>query len=245
MDSRVVLVSGGSKGLGLGIVKECLAAGWSVATFSRSATAAIGLLERQYPENFFYAEGDQAEEGAAKKIVDAAGDRFGHIDALVNNAAIAYDGLLATMRPSDLTHLVQVNITSTLLLTRECIRRFLILPRTRRKSIVNISSVVSVSGYRGLAAYGATKSAMLGLTLSLARELGPANVTVNAILPGYLDTDMSQSLSETQRKSIVRRTALGRLGSTEDITPAVRFLLSDEASFITGQNFIIDGGASC
>ncbi len=111
-------------------------------------------------------------------------------------------------------------------------------------AIINISSIIGERGFSGLAGYAATKAGMLGMTRALARELGPRNIRVNAIAPGYLDTEMSQELSETQRSQIVRRTPLGRLGKIDDITPVADFLLSPSAAFITGQVITVDGGAT-
>jgi 3-oxoacyl-[acyl-carrier protein] reductase len=130
-------------------------------------------------------------------------------------------------------------------MSREVTREFLRMPKSRPKWILNISSIVGLTGFRGLSVYSSTKSAMLGLTRSLARELGPANIVVNAVLPGFLTTEMSSSLEVDQRNQIVRRTPLGRLGNVEDVVPVVRFLLSPDSRFITGQYIIVDGGATC
>ncbi|ABF40376.1 short-chain dehydrogenase/reductase SDR [Candidatus Koribacter versatilis Ellin345] len=245
MERRAVIVSGGSKGLGLGIVRACLKEGYNVCTFSRSQTKEITALLKEYPDNLHYLVADQKDPGSAAAVVKAARQRFHHIHALVNNAAVGYDGLLAIMPPHRIEELIQINVTSSLLLTRECVREFLRLPRTEPKTIVSISSIVSLTGYRGLSAYAATKSAMIGMTKSLAREIAPANVTVNAVLPGFLETEMTGSLGEAQRASVLRRVPLGRMGTTEDVLPMVLFLMGEGARFITGQTFVVDGGSSC
>jgi 3-oxoacyl-[acyl-carrier protein] reductase len=245
MRERVVLVSGGSKGLGLAIVEDCVRQGWAVATFSRSKSPRMEEMEAQRPECFLHFCGDLSDKEFPERALKLVKQKFGGLHALVNNAAVASDGMLATMPGSAIEELVQINLTGTLLLSRECIREFLRQPHAQPKWIVNISSIVALSGFRGLSVYSATKSATTGLTRSLARELGPANVTVNAVLPGFLLTEMSSGLEDRQREQIVRRTPLGRLGEVGDVIPLVRFLLGAEARFVTGQCFVVDGGATC
>lgn len=242
---NAVLISGGSKGLGLSIAQHCLYAGWRVGTFSRTATPEIRRLVKQYPDALHYFEGDMADPGLADRAVGEMKSRFGGMNALINNAAIAHDGLLATLSPERIVQMVQINVVSSLLLSRACSREFLRLPVTSVKSIVSISSIASLNGFKGLSAYAATKAALLGMTRSLARELGPTKVTVNAVLPGFLATDMSKSLTSEQQEQIARRTPLGRLGTGDDVAPLVTFLIGPGGRFITGQSFIVDGGSSC
>ena len=139
--------------------------------------------------------------------------------------------------------LVQINLSGTLKLSRQVIRSMLLAPGPG--VILNISSIIGLRGYRGLAAYAATKAGMDGITRALARELGSRKIRVNSIAPGYLTTEMTGELDEEQRQQIVRRTPLGRLGTPEDVLGSVRFLLSDAAEFITGQTLVIDGGITC
>jgi len=245
MEKRVVLISGGSKGLGLAIVEDCLRQGWSVATFSRSRTSRMDELTASTPDRFLHFCGDLSDPELPSLAVQKTRSAFGGMDALINNAAVAFDGMLAVMPPTTIHQLVQTNITSALMMSREAAREFLRMPKGRAKWILNISSIVGLTGFRGLSVYSSTKSAMLGLTRSLARELGPANIAVNAVLPGFLTTEMSSTLEGDQRKQIVRRTPLGRLGDVEDVVPVVRFLLSPDSRFITGQYIIVDGGATC
>ena len=245
MNEKVVLVSGGSRGLGLAIVEDCLRQGWSVATFSRAVTPRMEELQKETPDRFLYFCGDLSDIELPERAVQQVKAKFGGLQALINNAALASDWMLAIMPSREIHQLVQVNLTAALLLSRECSREFLRQPTSQPKWILNISSIVGFRGFRGLSVYSSTKSALLGLTRSLARELGPANTTVNAILPGFLLTDMSGRLESRQRDQIVRRTPLGRLGDVADVVPIVRFLLSSEGRFITGQCLVVDGGASC
>jgi 3-oxoacyl-[acyl-carrier protein] reductase len=169
-------------------------------------------------------------------------DRFGRIDVLVNNLGIAVDGVLPTMRTQDISQGVQVNLTAALVLSQACSR---VMLRQGRGCIVNISSVNAIRGHTGVAVYSATKAGLDGLTRSLARELGPRNIRVNSVAPGYFESEMARGVTEEQKQRIVRRTPLGRLASAEDIANAVYFLVSEQASFITGQILVVDGGITC
>jgi 3-oxoacyl-[acyl-carrier protein] reductase len=201
-------------------------------------------LWAEFPNRFLHFRGDLSDPEFAEDAVHQTRSAFGSPNVLINNAALAFDGVLATMPASSIQQLVQVNLTSTLLLSRACIREFLRMPATAPKWILNISSIVALSGFRGLSVYSSTKAALLGLTRSLARELGPSNTTVNAILPGFLITDMSSSMEGPQRNQIIRRTPLGRLGEVADVVPVVQFMLSPGSRFITGQCIVVDGGAT-
>jgi 3-oxoacyl-[acyl-carrier protein] reductase len=161
-------------------------------------------------------------------------------DVLINNAAIASDGLLATQSEQSIREVIDVNLIGTLLLTKRWVRARL----TKQKSgcIVNISSIIGMRGYAGLAAYSATKAGLDGITRALARELGPKQFRVNSVLPGYVETDMSRLLTAPQRDQIIRRTPLGRLATATDISSVVAFLVSPAAGFVTGQCITVDGG---
>jgi 3-oxoacyl-[acyl-carrier protein] reductase len=202
-------------------------------------------LTAQASGRFLHFCGDLSDPELPALAVERTKAAFGGLDTLVNNAALRIDGVLATMPPASIQPLVQANLTSNLLMCREATREFMRLPLSRPKWILNISSIAGLSGFRGLSVYSSTKAALLGLTRSLARELGPTNVIVNAVLPGFIITDMSNSIEKPQREEMVRRTPLGRLGEVADVIPVVRFLLSPESRFITGQCLIVDGGATC
>jgi 3-oxoacyl-[acyl-carrier protein] reductase len=161
-------------------------------------------------------------------------------DCLINNVGLAYDGLLATQGESSIAQIIQANLVSTLLITKRYIRE-----RLKCRSvgqIVNISSIIGIRGYVGLAAYSASKAGLDGMTRSLARELGPKGFRVNSILPGYMETDMSKSLRSDQKQQIINRTPLSRLATVDDVIPVIEFIISDSAKFITGQSIVIDGG---
>ena len=184
---------------------------------------------------------DAADAAALRSFVQATYDRFGRIDCLVNNAAVAHDGLLATLPDEQIDQTLEVNLRAALLLAKECIRLMLLADGG---AIVSISSIVGEHGFSGLATYSATKAGLIGMSRALARELGPRNIRVNAVAPGYLETELSKSLSPQQREQIIRRTPLGRLGRVEDVIPVVDFLLSPAGAFITGQVLTVDGGAT-
>nr|CRH07782.1 Putative Short-chain dehydrogenase/reductase [Candidatus Magnetococcus massalia] len=236
----IILVSGGSRGLGLAICRDLLEAGERVVAFSRRSTDEAEALKQAFPEHFHFLEADLSAKGSMGTLVQQV-EEIGSIAALINNAAVAPDGLLATMDEADVGRTLDINVTGTLALTKQVIRRMMLRKRGR---IINISSVIGQRGFSGLVAYAASKAAIEGATRALAREVGRAGITVNAIAPGYLETEMSEGLGDTQRQQIIRRTPLGRLGEVGDITGTVRFFLSKEAGFITGQTLIIDGGMS-
>lgn len=242
MSARVVVVSGGSKGLGQGIAQELLATGETVATFSRGKTPFISMCEEKYPERFAWSAVDAADDKALRLFVSQTVARFGRIDVLINNAAIAIDGVLGMMKEPDIHKVVDVNLTSMLCLTRACVRPML---AAASGNIINISSITGIRGYTGLAVYSATKAAAIGMTNSLARELGSRGIRVNCLAPGFFETELSHGLTEKQRTQIARRTPLGRLGKTEDILGSVRFLMSPDSNFITGATIVVDGGLTC
>lgn len=236
-----VILSGGSRGLGQAICESLLADGYQVATFSRSRTDFIDQAAKTYGDRFYYDVVDAAQPDSLRKFVHASHQRFGQVDALINNAAIAIDGVLALANDEDLERMLDINLKASLLLAKECSR--LMLAR-RSGVILNVSSIIALRGFSGLVGYAATKAGMVGMTRALARELGGRGIRVNAIAPGYLETEMSEGLSDEQRQQITRRTPLGRLGHAADVVPWVKFLLSPESGFVTGQVIAIDGGSS-
>ncbi|HEY6132056.1 MAG TPA: 3-oxoacyl-ACP reductase FabG [Halioglobus sp.] len=239
---KVVLISGGSKGLGAGLVDNFLQRGYKVATCSRNATEKTEHWQKKYGENFYFEALSLGDKPACKQFVQNIQHRLGDINILVNNAGVANTAVLALTDDDAIDRLVDTNLKGTFYLTRLVCRPMLSLGWGR---IINISSIVGLSGYRGLSVYSATKAGLDGFTRSLARELGSRNITVNSVAPGYLTTEMTEELGERQRRQIVSRTPLGRMGTAEDVAGAVLFLAGHDAEFITGQVLVVDGGISC
>src|SRR5664280_1552046 len=244
---RTILVTGGSRGLGLALVRTLLAEGYRVGTCSRSLTDVLRQLLAE-PANQGRVHWRECEVGN-----EPSEDKYFHefmgwsgkegFYGLVNNAGIAKEGILATFPNVESARILNVNLIAALRMARRALQVLLTRPGAGR--IVNISSIIALRGYTGLAAYSASKAGLDGLTRALAREVGRRGITVNSVAPGYLRTDMSATLSGEQLNQIIRRTPLLRLGAADDITPVVRFLLSEEARFITGHTLIVDGGISC
>jgi 3-oxoacyl-[acyl-carrier protein] reductase len=240
--SKTALISGGSKGLGAGIVQCFLDQGYKVATFSRATTPQIEAWQKEFPKHFYFEALSITDREATKKYVANVESVFGRIDVLVNNAGVAHTSLLALTSDEALDNLIDINLKGSFFLARQVSRSMLALGWGR---IINVSSIVGLSGYRGLSIYSATKAGLDGFTRSLARELGARNITVNSVAPGYLTTEMTHELDSRQTRQIIGRTPLGRLGNPEDVAEVVAFLASEKAGFITGQVIVIDGGISC
>ncbi len=236
---RVALITGGSRGLGAGMVTAFLDADYCVETCSRSSTDAVREWESVHPDRFHFTAADVSQPHDADRFVKEATARRGRIDVLVNNAGVARDGVISLFRDEPIDQVIDLNLKGTIYVTRAASR---VMLRRHAGSIVNISSVVGLSGYRGLSVYSATKAALDGFTRALARELGSRGITVNSVAPGYLRTEMSHGLDEDQLGQITRRTPLGRLGDPEDVARAVLFLVDPSNRFITGQVLVVDGG---
>jgi 3-oxoacyl-[acyl-carrier protein] reductase len=240
---KIALVSGGSRGLGAELVAGFLGRRYGVATLSRTKTAFIAdMLRKRTARQFLWRSVDGRDPEALQAFVKEAGEVLGRIDVLVNNAGIAIEGILPTMRMREIIEMIEANLTAALVLARACSRFML---RQGSGCIVNISSVHALRGHSGVAAYSATKAALDGLTRSLARELGPRRIRVNSVAPGFFETDMVAAMSKDQKERIAQRTPLRRLARVDEIADAVQFLASDQASFITGQTLVVDGGITC
>ncbi|HEU5006486.1 MAG TPA: 3-oxoacyl-ACP reductase FabG [Jatrophihabitantaceae bacterium] len=239
--ARVVIITGGSRGLGAGIVQSFLDSGDRVATCARSRTAQIDkwLDDPATADRLIFHEVDLSDRPATAAFVQDVVARWGGVDVLVNNAGVARDGVLATASDEDVDVVVDLNLKGTLYITKLACRRML---ARGHGSIVNISSIVGISGYRGLSVYSATKAALDGMTRALSRELGSRGITVNSVAPGYLRTEMSHGLDDAQLGQIVRRTPAGRLGEPADIARVVQFLAAPENDYLTGQVIVVDGG---
>jgi 3-oxoacyl-[acyl-carrier protein] reductase len=242
---RNVIVTGGSRGLGLGIARKLAASGYAAIAIARKRTeqvsAAISASEKAKTGALHFVPFDL---GAIEKIPDLVRGlrkEFGPIYGLVNNAALGTDGVLATMHNAKIEALVRVNTVSPIVLTKYVVRTMMAEGGGR---IVNVSSIIGFTGYSGLSVYGATKASMLGFTRSLAREVGRLGVNVNAVAPGFMDTEMTQGLEGEQREKVARRSALRRLPEVEDVANMVEFLLGEGGKSITGTVLTVDAGST-
>lgn len=244
MRDQVVLISGGSRGLGQGLVQAVLEQGGIAATFSRRSTPFLEAEQRRDPagNRFLWAPIDGADFAAAARFAMQVAKRYGRVDALINNAATLTTQLLPLTRAEEIHKMVALNLELAIHLAQTCAK---IMLTQRAGAIVNISSLNAVRGHAGVAVYSATKAALDGLTRALARELGPAGIRVNSIAPGYFESELSAAIGPREKERIVRRTPLGRLGEIADMVGVLRFLLSAEARFITGQTIVVDGGITC
>ena len=242
---RNVIVTGGSRGLGLGIAARLAAAGYSVIAVARKTSApltgAIEAATRAKTGALHFAACDLGEIEKIPDLVRGLRKQHGPIYALVNNAAIGTDGVLATMHNAKIETLVRVNTLSPIVLTKYVVRQMMADGGGR---IVNVSSIIGFTGYSGLSVYGATKASMLGFTRSLAREVGRLGVNVNAVAPGFMDTEMTQGLEGEQRAKVARRSALRRLPEVDDVANAVEFLLGEGGKSITGTVLTVDAGST-
>jgi 3-oxoacyl-[acyl-carrier protein] reductase len=238
-----VLVTGGSRGIGLAIARKIAAAGYNVIAVARSESdelrAAIAEAVKRGRGGLHFRAFDLSEVDAIPAFAKGVRDEFGAIYGLVNNAGIGTEGLLATMHNTEIEALVRLNILSPVILTKYIVRHMMADGAGR---IINMSSIIATTGYNGLSVYGATKAAASGFTRSLAREVGKLGITVNAIAPGFVATELTQSLSEVQRKRIASRSALRRLPEVDDVARMVEYLLGDGGRNITGSVLTIDAG---
>ena len=233
LDGKLALVTGASRGIGRAIAEELARAGASVVVGYRSGKDEAEELAAAIGGRAIQADVSNADE--AKRLVDEAGD----VDVLVNNAGLTRDGLLAPMSDDDWRTVIETNLSSVFYTCRAVTRPMM---KKRSGSIVNISSIVGVHGNWGQTNYGASKAGIIGFTKSLARELGSRNIRANVVAPGYVKTALTEVLPDEATASMVQQTPLGRVADPEEIAGAVRFLASADASFITGDVLLVDGG---
>lgn len=242
---RSVIVTGGSRGLGLGVVRRLAAEGYRAVAIARSLNdqlaAAIEQAEQSRLGSLHFVPCDLADIEEIPALVKKMHKDFGPFYGLVNNAAMGLDGALATMHNSQIESLIRLNTLSPIVLTKYVVRHMMADGGGR---VVNVASITAFTGYSGLSVYAATKSSMIGFTRSLAREVGRLGVNVNAIAPGFMDTEMTQGLSSEQRRKIARRSALGRFPCVEDVAGSIEFLLGDKARNITGTVLTVDAGTT-
>ncbi|HVV99174.1 MAG TPA: SDR family NAD(P)-dependent oxidoreductase [Planctomycetaceae bacterium] len=241
---RNVIVTGGSRGIGLGIARRLAKAGYSVTAIARRETPelhdAIAEATNSGTGAIGFTAYDLANTDRMPDLVKRICKDRGPVYALVNNAGMSIEGTLALTSAEQIEQVVRLNVTSPMLLSKAVLRSMMAEGAGGR--IVNISSIMAFTGYAGLSVYGATKASMVGFTRSLAREVGRMNVTVNAVAPGFVETEMTSGLNEDQREQIARRSALRRLVEVDDVAAAVEYLLSDGAKNITGTVITVDAG---
>ncbi|MGQ9833931.1 MAG: 3-oxoacyl-[acyl-carrier-protein] reductase [Candidatus Villigracilaceae bacterium] len=239
---RVAVVTGASRGIGRAIAALLAQRGANVVCGSRSAEQAKGTAEEITAATGRQTSGypvDVADSQSVQEFIDRALSDFGKIDILVNNAGITRDNLIVRIDEADWDAVLDVNLKGTFNCCKAVVRPMM---KQRYGRIVNITSVVGLSGNAGQVNYAASKAGIIGLTKSLARELGSRNITVNAVAPGYVTTALTEVLPPEIKEASIKATPLGRFGTPEDIAYAVAFLVSDEAAFITGQVLSVDGG---
>jgi len=238
-----VLVTGGSRGIGLAICRRIAAAGYNVIAVARRESDELKSAIREAVDRgaggLHFRAFDLSEIDAIPGFVKGLRDEFGALFGLVNNAGIGTEGLLATMHNTEIEALLRLNVLSPVILTKYVVRQMMADGAGR---IINMSSIIATTGYNGLSVYGATKAAATGFTRSLAREVGKLGITVNAIAPGFVDTELTQGLSDDQRQRIAGRSALRRLAEPEDVGRMVEYLLGEGGRNVTGTVLTIDAG---
>jgi len=239
LSGQVALVTGGTRGIGLAIARELAAGGAKVAVIGRDQARAEAAANTLPGEGHRGYGADVADAAAASELVKRVEEEMGGLDILVNNAGVTRDNVLMRIKDEDWDQVIDTNLKAAFVLIRAASRGMM---KKRSGRIINISSVVGVSGNKGQANYAASKAGLIGLTKSVAKELGSRNVLVNAVAPGYIETDMTAELPEAAREALSSQISLGRLGRPEDVATVVRFLAGPGAAYITGQVLVVDGG---
>jgi 3-oxoacyl-[acyl-carrier protein] reductase len=234
--TQTIVVTGGSKGLGFGIASKLASAGYRVVAIARNESKQLAMSQG---EMIKFRPFDLADTKDIPLLVKELRQEFGPIYGLVNNAGLGTSGVLATMPDVEIERLVRLNTVSPIILSKYVVRSMMIDGAGR---IVNIASIISFTGYNGLSVYAATKASIVGFTRSLAREVGPLGINVNAVAPGFVDTDMTHGLKGKALEQLVRRSALRRLATIDDIANAVEFLVGDKSRNITGTVLTVDAG---
>jgi 3-oxoacyl-[acyl-carrier protein] reductase len=242
LDGRIALITGASRGIGRATALELAAAGAAIAVNYRSDASGAAEVVAEIAAaggRALALQADVAKPDEAAALVGRCEDELGEIDALVCNAGITRDNLIARISPEDFDAVIATNLGGAFHVCQAAARRML---RRRRGSIVTMSSIVGIHGNAGQTNYSASKAGLIGLTKSLAKEIGSRGVRVNCIAPGYIATELTDVLPDSARDSLLAATPLGRLGEPEDIARCVRFLVSDASGFVTGAVLAVDGG---
>ncbi len=241
VEQKVALVTGASRGIGKAIAQNLGQQGLLVVGTATSEQGADAITAYLADEGLS-GQGmclDVSDQGSVEQVIKTIIKEIGPVSVLVNNAGITRDNLLMRMKPNEWEEVVETNLTALYRVVKACLRPMMKLDSGR---IINIASVVGSNGNMGQTNYAATKAGMLGFTKSLAREIGSRNITVNAVAPGFIDTDMTQALSDEQKEALMSTVPLQRFGQADEIAAAVGFLASDAAAYITGETLHVNGG---
>lgn len=237
---RNVLVSGGTRGVGLAVARRLAREGYCVFALGRKESDDLSAAIAGFPAGRLnFVPFDLSNVDVIPDLIREMKAAHGPLYGLVNNAALGTEGLLSNMHNSDIEKLVRLNTVAPIVLSKYAVRAMMTSGSGR---IVNISSIIGFTGYSGLSVYGATKASMLGFTRSLAREVGRLGVTVNAVAPGFMDTEMTAGMNDAQRDKVAGRSALKRLVGVDDVAASVAFLMSEDARNITGTVLTVDAG---
>ena len=240
--NKVALITGSSRGIGKQIAIKLAKNGYNIVVnyVNKNEEVEKTIEElKQFGVEILEAQGDISNYEQSEKIVNSTIEKFGQIDILVNNAGITKDMLIMRMKKEDFTKVIDVNLVGTFNITKNVIQNMM---KKRSGRIINISSVVGISGNAGQCNYAASKAGIIGFTKSLAKELASRNILVNAVAPGFIETNMTDVLQENVKEEIKKQIPLKRIGTAEDVANAVYFLTSEESSYITGQVLQVDGG---
>ena len=244
LTGKTAIVTGGSRGIGRAVCLELARRGCNIVlSFAGNTAAADQTVSdcQALGVQALAVQGNVADADAVKALFDAALEKFGAIDILVNNAGITRDNLLMLLKEEDFDAVVDTNLKGAFLCMKAAVRPMM---KQRHGRIISLSSVVGLRGNAGQVNYAASKAGVIGMTKSLAKELAGRNITVNAVAPGFIDTDMTAVLPDKAKEAILSSIPMARLGAAEDVASAVAFLASDEAGYITGQVLAVDGGMS-
>lgn len=239
MSKGVALITGATRGIGKAIALQLAQDGFSIALNYRVENPELKVEIEKYQVECFMVEGDVSDTTAVERLVNATFEHFGRIDVLVNNAGITRDNLLIRMKENEFDDVIHTNLKGSYNLMRQVTP---IMMKQRAGRIINISSVVGIAGNAGQVNYAASKAGVIGMTKSLAKEVGSRGILVNAVAPGFIQTDMTDKLNDAQKENILAQIPLKQMGTAQDVADAVSFLAGEKSKYITGQVLVVDGG---